>query len=48
MNLLTNLTKYEDKYVWSPAKIIQICNLYKDEQNYLEKIINYMIVNFII
>jgi hypothetical protein len=48
IKLLTNLTKYEDKYVWSPAKIIQICNLYKDEKKYLDKIINYMIENFII
>ncbi len=46
IKLLTNLTKYNDKNVWSPAKIIQICNLYKDESKYLENIINYMIENF--
>jgi ATP-dependent Zn protease len=47
IKLLTNLTNYEDKHVWSPAKIIQICNLYKDNDKYLDKIINYMIENFV-
>ena len=48
IKLLTNLTKYEEQNVWSPAKIIQICNLYKDDNKYLDKIINYMIENFVI
>jgi ATP-dependent Zn protease len=46
IKLITKLTKYEDQYVWSPAKITQICNFYKDDDKYLEKIINNMIENF--
>jgi ATP-dependent 26S proteasome regulatory subunit len=46
VKLLTKLSTYEYRKIWSPARIIQICNLYKDEKKYMEKIINYMIDNF--
>ena len=46
IKLLTRLSTYQDRKVWSPARIIQICNLYKDEKKYMEKIINYMIENY--
>jgi chaperone BCS1 len=46
INLLTKLATFEERNIWSPARIIQICNLYKDDTKYIEMIINYMIENY--
>jgi SpoVK/Ycf46/Vps4 family AAA+-type ATPase len=46
LKLLTRLSTFEDRKVWSPARIIQICNLYKDEKKYLKNIVSYMIENY--
>ena len=39
---IKKLSKYEGKYVWSPAKITQICLSNIDSKNYYEKIIKNM------
>lgn len=43
---VTKYAFYNEKTVWSPAKITQICLTYMDESNYLENILEYLKENY--
>jgi hypothetical protein len=46
MNLLKKYETYKDKYVWSPAKIIQICTELNDSKNFEKDFISYITNNY--
>ena len=41
-NKIHNVSKFNNKNIWSPARIIQICNIYKDSPNYKTEIVEFM------
>ena len=45
-NKIKQFSVYNNQYIWSPAKITQICLTFIDESDYLEKIINFIESNY--
>lgn len=46
LDRITRYAYYNDKTVWSPAKITQICLTYMDDPNYLDNILDYLKDNY--
>lgn len=43
---INKISTFEDKYIWSPAKITQICLTYIDSTDYVDSIIKHMEDNY--
>jgi hypothetical protein len=43
---ISNISYYENNLVWSPARITQICLSYMNDDDFLDKIINYLEDNY--
>ena len=46
LDRVTRYSYYNERTVWSPAKITQICLTYMDDSNYLENILDYLKDNY--
>lgn len=46
MKKIKKLSKYNDKYIWSPAKISQICLFNIDNENYVSSVIKNMVTEY--